>query len=206
MARIVLSGWFAGFLAGVIAAGLDAALALYCVLVRGQRLAIHPPILSQCSVVIRGERNADIIEDLLTLMYLVLHDSFNFVDLIDPPARIPLCDSQNWASLVTKPILLSIATEKRRERLANRTPVHSYLKRNPERKRRVAAVNTRSKTTNGGRTRSASATEESTRIHDHRSDHARIGYRGHDRDLYSRPSGDAQVSAGHQARRTLARR
>jgi hypothetical protein len=55
------------------------------------------PILSQSSVVIRGERTADIYRRLLTLMSLVLHDSLKFVDLVDPPARILLCDSQNWA-------------------------------------------------------------------------------------------------------------
>jgi hypothetical protein len=63
------------------------------------------------------------------LMSVVLHDGLNFVDLIDPPARIPLRDSKYCVSLVTKPILLSIATEKRRERLADSAPACPYLKR-----------------------------------------------------------------------------
>jgi hypothetical protein len=56
---------------------------------------------SKCSVVIRGECNADIIED-HSHLYPVLRDSLNFVatflDLIDPPARIPVCESQKLRS------------------------------------------------------------------------------------------------------------
>jgi hypothetical protein len=76
-------------LAGVIAAGLDAASVLYYVLVRGQRFAIQQMFRRNPR---RAQRRHHRRSPTLT-MSLVLHKSFNFVatllDLIDPPARIP---------------------------------------------------------------------------------------------------------------------